>query len=289
MFKRKTLFFTISIAIFLALYLGLKSFAQNKAERVLEEAFHKSAQYAEISYEDVSVNLFGLNIHIKGVTIAPADSDNETIIDQIVVYNVDRKNDFPRHLKMALRGIHIDRSSDIGEYFQDLGYDDEDMRIDVDLEYAYKKDEKSFNVDRLTYGAPRIGIFSLSFFISNIDLDSDGLFLTSSSLLDILIHKAELRYHDYSLVEKFMKMKAKDKGKDMGEYVQEILLELDRVIEKSEDTFVISLLLTFKDFVQNPGVISIRAEPEEPLPLERLMDIQELDEAINLLNISVGK
>jgi len=232
--------------------------------------------------------LFGLNTHIKGVTIAPVDSENKTIIDQIVVYDVDRKNNFPRHLKITLHGIHIDRSSGIWEYFQDLGFDDEEIRIDVDLEYVYKTDEKSFYVHRFTYGAPKIGELSLNLRISNIDLDSGSLFLTSSSFLDILIHKAELRYHDYSLVEKFLRMKAKDEGKDTRKYVREILDEMDKTIEESKEAFYKSFLQKFKDFVQNPGVIVIRVEPNEPLPLERLLDIQKLDEAVNLLNISIG-
>lgn len=288
MSKRKTLFFTISIALILAFYIALKSFADKKAESLLEEAFKKSALYADISYQDVFVNLIGLNTHIKGITIAPVDSENKTIIDQIVVYDVDRKNNFPRHLKIALHGIHIDRSSGIWEYFQELGFDDKEIRIDVDLEYVYKTEEKSFYVHRLTYGAPKIGELSLNLHISNIDLDSDSLFLTSSSFLDILIHKAELRYKDNSLVEKFLKMKATDEGKNMRKYVQGILDEMDRTIEESEDTFYISFLKTFKDFVQNPRIIFIRIEPDEPLTLERLLDIQELDEAVNLLNISVS-
>ncbi len=288
MSKRKTLFFTISILFILAFYIGLKSFADRKAESLLEEAFQKSALYADISYQDVFVNLFGLNTHIKGVTIIPIDSENKTVIDQIVVYDVDRKNNFPRHLKIALHGVHINRSSGIWEYFQDLGFTDEEIRIDVDLEYVYKTDKQSFYVHRLTYGAPKIGELSLSLRISNIDLDSDSQFLTSSSFLDILIHKAELRYHDYSLVDKFLKMKAKNEGKSTRKYVQEILDEMDKAIEKSEDAFYKSFLQKFKDFVKNPGVIFIRIEPNEPLTLERLLDIQELDEAVNLLNISVG-
>ena len=286
--KRKSVFLLISIAFILASYFGLKSFADRKAKSLLDEAFQKSALYADISYQEVFVNLFGLNTHIKGITIAPVDSEERTVIDHIVVYDVDRRNNFPRRLKIALQGVHIDRSSSIWEYFQGLGFDDEEIRIDVDLEYIYNNDENSFFVHRLTYGAPKIGELSLNFLISNIDLDSDSLFLTSSSFLDILIHSAELKYHDNSLVEKFLKMKAKDEGKDIHKYVQEILDGMNKTIKESKDTFYKSFLQTFKDFVQNPGVIFIRIEPDEPLRLERLLDIQKLDEVVNLLNMSIG-
>jgi hypothetical protein len=286
--KRKFYIIPVVIIFGVILFAGLKSFADRKAESLLEEAFQKAALYADITYRDVFVDLFGLNTHINGVVITPADSGKRTVIDKIVVYNVDQKNDFPQCLKISLRGIHPDRSGSVWEYFQNLGYEEQDIKLDIDLEYIYQAEEKSFYIQELNYGAPNIAMLSFSLHISNIDLDSDSLFLTPDYFLNVLFHEAELRIYDYSLVNKFLKMKAGKEKKDPHTYLQEILVSIDWASEDGENAFAASIYQSLKDFLQNPDIFIIRAEPDAPVRVERLLDIQELDEAAGLLNISLG-
>jgi hypothetical protein len=284
--KRKTVVISILIAVLLAGHAGIKSLANRIAKEKLNEAIKAIAFYADLSYEKVSVDLFGFNAHIKNIIITPVDSLDTITIEELIIYTMDGNNEIPQFMHIILQGIHTESEGNIESYLRRLGYD-EKIKMDMELDYRYHELERELHLNHLSYGSNSIGTINLNYHISNFDLDFERLLTASPPFPDILIHRAELSFQDTSLVSHFLQKKAAEEKKEIAEVVQEITDAIDGLIADTDGALKKESLEALKNFVKIPEQIFIFIDPKEPISLDRVLNIKNLDEALSLLNAKV--
>jgi len=283
---KKILIASVCILMIAAGYIGIKGYANKLAEAKLQEAIAAIEFYADISYKKVNVNLFGLNAHINEVIVSPHGSKENIFIDEIVIYEIDNKNEIPTFAHIKLNGLHSDTSNKDKNFFINLGYAG-NIKVNIELDYVYRKNERAFYCDRFSYGADRIGTLNLKYHISNLDLDSDNILFLDSPFPNILIHNAKISFQNESLVERFMQMKAKEEGKEAVRLMQEIAEMIDEEISRTNDAFYQETLHILKEFIKDPDKIDVELAPETPISLDRILETKNLREAVKLLNAKV--
>ena len=83
----KKLITGVSVALILiAIYFGIKMYASNVAEKKIAEAIASLADYVDVNYKKVSVDLLGLDVHISDVLVSPAKAKEKVKINEIVIY-----------------------------------------------------------------------------------------------------------------------------------------------------------------------------------------------------------
>ena len=267
-------------------YIGIKSYANSLAKAKLQEAFSAIEFYADISYKKVNVNLFGLNAHINEVIVSPHGSKENIFIDEIVIYEIDNKNQIPTFAHIKLNGLISGTSNEEKNLSKNLGYAG-NIKVNIELDYVYRKSERALYCDRFSYGADKIGTINLKYHISNLDLDSDNIIFLDSPFPNLLIHNVEMSFQNESFVERFMQMKAKEEGKEDAIFMQEIVEMIEEEISRTNDAFYQETLHVLKEFIKDPDKIVVEFAPDTPISLDSILEIDNLSEAIKLLNVIV--
>ncbi|MCD6185785.1 MAG: hypothetical protein J7K84_08375, partial [Deltaproteobacteria bacterium] len=104
----------ICIAVVLiAIYIGIKTYASNVAEENVNNAIAKAANFADIDYKKVSIDLPGMDVRISDIFISPVNTTKKIKIDEIIIHDIDGKSDIPAFLSIACNGIAL-RFKDLG-------------------------------------------------------------------------------------------------------------------------------------------------------------------------------
>jgi hypothetical protein len=283
--RNKKIFVGVLIIILIAVYIGAKTFADYVAKKRVDKVIEKASNYVDLSYKKVSVDLLRLDVHIKGVTLTPVGIPVNTKIDEVVVYDIDYKNNPPRHFHIALNGIDIpvDKSNfGAQEELKELGYDE--IKANIELDYRYNPENKELYLNRLKYGADKVGSLNLKLYISNVDLSSQNPLVILLSLPNILIHSGELYYKDDSFVPRLLKLYSKREGKDVDEIIDNIIKDIETEISKENDHFSKEVIESFSKFIKNPDRITITISPKKPVSIGRIQksNPQELPKLLNI-------
>ncbi|NOQ34387.1 MAG: hypothetical protein GQ569_00645 [Methylococcaceae bacterium] len=268
-------------------YAGAKVYASQIAEKKIEKAVTKASKYAQINYENVSVNLLNQGVHISDVVVAPVNSKEKFYINEIIVHNFDKKSDIPILVDISLNGIKLDLKklgNDLKE-INELGYKDQ-LSLNFAIKFNYDDQQKKLNLEKLTVGADEVGDIAISFQLGNFNLDSKPL-IAAIMNPQLALHSAKITYHDDSLTERLFKVAAKEDNMSVEDFKKRRIEKIQQQIDKEDDPFTKSALQEVIVFINNPKSFSISATPEKPLPLGNIMMINEPKDAVKLLNIKI--
>jgi len=279
----------IGIAVLLiAIYFGVKMYASNVAEDKVNEAIAKAANFADIDYKKVSVNLLGLDLRVSDILVSPAGSKEKIKIDEIIIYDIDDKADIPTFLSMSCNGIELN-IKDLGEKAKELrklGYNDK-MKVNLNVEYTYDKEKNELDIKKLGMGADEAGEISVSFRLGNINLVPEEIAGLLFTFPQVVFHEAKIQYVDDSLVERLMKVGAEKTQTNVNDFKEALIQEVEKEIEKEKDDFTKKALNEIKEFLEDPEEFSISASPSKPHPLGRIMRVDDPKDLIKLLNIQI--
>lgn len=276
------------LVVLIAIFIGLKMYATNVAEAKVNEAIAKVANYMDIDYKNVSVDLIGMDVHVSGILVAPVDAKEKIKIDEIVIYDIDNKSDIPTFLSISCNGIeqNMDELGEDAKQLRELGYNDK-MMVNLHLNYAYNKEKKELDIKKIGVGADEAGEINVSFRLGNISLKLEeiaGLLLT---FRQVIFHEAKIEYVDDSLAERLMKLGAQEQQMAIEDFKKFLIGNVESEIAKENDEFTKKALSEIKTFLENPEKLSISASPEKPYPLGRIMRTYNPKDIIKLLNIQI--
>ena len=279
----------IGIAVVLiAIYAGIKMYASNVAEGKVNEAIAKAANFADIDYKKVSVDLLGMDVRISDIIVSPADSKEKLKIDEIVIHDIDDKADIPTFLSMSCNGIELNME-ELGEdakQLRELGYNDK-MMINLNVNYAYNKEKKEIDIKKIGIGADEAGEINISFRLGNISLEPEKIAGLLFTFRQVLFHEAKIEYDDDSLAERLMKLGAKEQQLTLEDFKKSLIKNVETEIAKEKDDFAKKALIEIKKFLKNPEEFSISASPSKPYPFGRIMRTNDPKDVIKLLNIHI--
>lgn len=279
----------IGIAVVLiAIYAGIKMYASNVAEGKVNEAIAKAANFADIDYKKVSVDLLGMDVRISNIIIYPADSKEKLKIEEIVIHNIDDKAGIPTFLSMSCNGIELNME-ELGEdakQFRELGYNDK-MMLNLNVNYAYNKEKKEIDMKKIGIGADEAGEINVSFRLGNISLEPKEIAGLLFTFPQVLFHEAKIEYDDDSLAERLMKLGAKEQQVTLEDFKKSLIKNVETKIVKEKDDFTKKALIEIKEFLEDPEEFSISASPPKPYPFGRIMRTNDPKDVIKLLNIHI--
>jgi len=280
----------IGIAVVLiAIYIGVKVYASNVAEGKVNEAIAKVANFADIDYKKVSVDLLGMDVRISDILVSPADSKEKIKIDEIIIHEVDDKSDIPTFLSVSVNGMELNLK-ELGEDAKEirkLGYDDK-ILVNLNVDYIYDKEKKELNVRKLSIGADEVGEINASFRLGNVNLEpEEGIVGLLFTFPQVIFHEAKIQYEDDSLAERLMKLEAKERQTNVKDFKKSLIQEITKDIEKEKDDFTKKALSEIKEFLEDPEEFSISASPSKPYPFGRIMRVDDPKDIVKLLNIKI--
>ena len=280
---------SIGIAVVLiAIYLGVRMYASNVAEGQVNEAIAKAANFADIDYKKVSVDLPGMDVRISDILVSPANAKEKIKIDEIIIHDLDNKSDIPAFLSMSCNGIELN-IKDLGENTKELkalGYNDK-MMINLNADYTYDKEKKELDIKKIGIGADEAGEISVGFRLGNINLKPEEIAILLFTFPQVIFHEAKIKYEDNSLAERLMKLGAQKEQTSVENFKKSLMQKVEKEIEKEKDDFTKKALNEIKKFLEDPKEFSISASPSKPQPLGRIMRVDDPKDVINLLNIQI--
>lgn len=279
----------IGIAVVLiAIFIGIKMYAANVAEAKVNEVIAKAANFADIDYKNVSVDLIGMDVRVSDILVSPADAKEKIKIDELVIYDIDDKSDIPSFLSIACNGIELnmDELGEDAKQLRELGYNDK-MMVNLNVNYAYDKEKKEIDIKKIGVGADEAGEINVSFHLGNISLELEEIAGLLFTFPQVIFHKAKIEYDDDSLAERLMKLGAQEQQISIEDFKKSLIENVDKEIAKEKDNFTKKALSEIKAFLEDPEKFSISASPEKPYPFGRIMRTDDPKDVIKLLNIQI--
>lgn len=286
--KKKQIIGTGVAVVLIAMYVGIKMYASSVAEEKINLAIARIVKSVDVDYKNVSVDLFGLNVHISDVVVSPSGSKEKFIINEIVIYDVDRKSDMPLFLDISFNGVEIPigKLGKNAKKIKDLGYND-NILLNFAIDYHYNKEKDEISLNKIKISADDVGDLDVSFRLGNIDLNPEKIMGIIFTYPQIILHDAKISYHDDSLIERLMDLAAKKEKTNVKQIKNEAIKKIEREIEKEDNEFVKNALKEIKNFIDDSEEFNISIAPEKPLPLGRLLNVKDPNDIIKLLNVKI--
>lgn len=274
--------------VLIAIYSGIKMYASNVAEGKVNEAIAKAANFVDIDYKKVSVDLLGMDVRISDILVSPADSKKKLKIDEIIIHDIDDKADIPTFLSMSCNGIELnmDELGEDAKQLRELGYNDK-MMVNINVNYSYNKEKKEIDIKKFSIGADEAGEISVSFRLGNISLEPEEIAGLLFTFPQVIFHEAKIEYDDDSLAERLMKLGAKKQQVAFKDFKKSLIKNVEIKIAKEKDDFTKKALSEIKAFLEDPEEFSISASPSKPYSFGRIMRTDDLKDVVKLLNIHI--
>lgn len=171
-----------------------------------------------------------------------------------------------------------------------LGYVD----IEADVEYAYRYDpiKKDLEVQQIRVHASDMGQLEVAARLNNLDLavfksvPNNPLSLIAL-VPAVAISQIALNYQDLSFIRRLIQLGARQSGQSEAQFVSDIIQRLNQEIQHQERPAARDRLLAVQNFIKNPGIIDVAISPLEPVPLMRFVMGENIEQIVDLLNISI--
>ncbi len=277
-----------AVLVLIVLYAGVKVWSSRIAEERLAEVVKTISPVIDLKYDDVSLDVLGMNLHIKNALISSRGQSEEMKIREIVIYDFDDKSKIPSHLHLACNDIEIDlaRMGRDPGILQEFGYED-NILANLRINYYYNKENKELKVNDFTLSVDDMGDLNFTLRIGNIALTPEGLSELLFKFPELTLIGTQTIYKDDSLIDRIIKAEAGHKNLDIKEYKTEIMEIIDEEIEKVKDKDVIKMMKEFKKFIKTPRKLSISLSPDKPVPFSQISGVKDAEELIKLLGIEI--
>jgi len=240
------------------------------------------------TYDNSSVDLLGLNVHLEDVKINIPGQD-AVKVDEITINDFDSEHTIPEFLDIEIEGIEAKSNFDalgFGDIFKDM----DEVSVDLALNYKFDSEDKILNIKEISQSVDDLGKLSLSTELHNISSLEQ---LTQQMMMNpygIAVGKSELEYEDDSLVEKVIAYNAKEAGVPVDEFKSQLLESLNKKLQKADEKEDADLeekyLSAVIDFIEDPDAFEISINPEKAISF---MDLSRhsANENLEKLNLEI--
>lgn len=248
---------------------------------------------AYITYEDVSMDLFGFDAHIYGIKLS-IPNQKPLLIDEMVIDTLDTQNPMPHTMNIEFKGIQSDlamlkSNPNIADKLNAL--DLNGINADLIINYEYVKEEKMLDIKeftlqledagKITYKAKLYNVPAMEYFAMQINMAPQTLQFGATSL----------EYEDDSFMERLTTLKAQDANKSVARYKEERLhvaqeeLSRSKAASREYETMFNKAIVTF---LEDPESFELSIDPKDPLSLSILGQLKTRDEILKTLHLKVS-
>jgi hypothetical protein len=271
----------------LGLYGGLSIYATQAAKAEINTLIEDVDDHVVVEYRDVNVSLFGSDITINDVSVAPIEAPEDKInIDQIIVRKFDDKSDFPTVLDASIKGIQIDQVQTnvpmLQPFLAQAGYE-KNLAFNLDTKYEYDASSGEITLEQFRLGAEDFGYLEATFKLGNFNPDA-------VSNAAVVLHSAEIVYQDQSFAENLLASMAAANNQEVDQYKTQLAAGLEanaQFLISPDNPVAMQALQATVAFIQDPEGFSISARPQQPLLVSDLVAAGDPQTWMEMLNLEI--
>lgn len=279
--------FLVSFLIFIAAgYLGLRWFVNSEVARELD-ATVAATPGLSLNYGELNVDILSRSIRLDRVHAILPDG-NRLSADTVRIYAFDQQHQVPLFLKAEAAGLTFTPEPETALLcdslcrFLDVGA----LRADCALDYSFDKDNGTLTINNLTVDVDNVAQLRLSCTFRGLDSDLDRV----ERLLGLTVQKAELRFTNRSVVNRFLTLAGETRELSPDQARDMMVADLSRLSENAaadDNDVAEQAFQALGAFLRNPEALTLKAAPGEPVPLLWGFMGRDLADNLRLFNVTV--
>lgn len=277
--------FLFSFALFiLACYGGLVWFVNTEVEKALQESV-SNVEGLTLDYKDLWVDLGDRTLTLTGVDSTLPTGQHFTA-SEVVVYAFDERNPTPHFIKVLAKGLEVPAADLTALGLPMAALEPGTVTGDLLLDYRYAPEQQALTVNALSFDSEALGEIELSGTVTQLDLDAFRM----EKLVGLCIKDLEFRFANGSFMDSLMTQAAASVGTTKENVRGRMASELAAMSEQAgrlDKPVAEKALRGLKDFMENPGTITISARPAEPVPCLYFFMGRDMYDNLDMMNVSV--
>lgn len=249
---------------------GYQAYVEQQAEQRIEAAVRELPPNVKVEYGEVEVGLLGQDLAVKDVQLVIGDG-NPIRIAEIQLLDVDPDHEPPNFLHAKALGIRQDLAAmddQQAAMLRKLGY--EQIQGSYEVHYHYEPQTKVFNLKELRGELENMGSLALRVQLENFELENPAV-AAGTEFPEFSVDELVLSYRDDSLLRRVIEQGAQERGVTEAEFVENVLQDIDAQTAGLQDPFFVKVRDTLKEFIRNPGTLTVTANPPQPVPVMEIV------------------
>ena len=243
-----------------------------------------------VSYADVSMDIFGFDVHIDDIKIN-FPGQKPLLIDEMIIKSFDDDHALPHYMNVKFKGIQSDlemlkMNPKFSKTINDLEL--KDIRSELILNYKYNKEQKMLDVQEMVLEVDSLGKISYKTQIHNVVAMEYFLMQLNLAPQTLKFGPTLIQFDNDSLVERFMKMNAKDNNLSLDRYKADLFSGEQKHVDEERSAsknVQASFHESWLKFLKNPKSFEFKTDPAQPIPLILFGDQKDKEKLFKQLNI----
>lgn len=278
--------FLLSFVIFVALcYFGLTWFVDREVGQGIDRAVTHTPGLS-LSYADLDVSLVDHSVTLTDVTAELPDGRSFSA-KTVAVTRFDQINPVPSYVSARATGVTMAATPiNFGAWaapIRGMGY--EVVTGEVDIDYDYDAAAETLTLHTLSIRADNIADLTLTGTVDNLDLHDPRM----EKLVGLRMVKAEATLTDRSLVDDILEDIARRLAISVDNARQRVGAEIQAMADYAAgagNPVAQDVLTGIRQFVEQPGKLTLAANPAEPVPFIYFYMGRDLYENMQLFNMT---
>ena len=280
---KKLLLLGPALLLMIGLVVGVKIYAAHTVETKLRSATERIKKQADVDFQDVEVQLFGLNLVVNGVDVA-LPTGQKLHIAAVVVHDIDIKNKPPLHARVELRDFVVAvNEENFGHEFEslhELGF--AVLQGNLNLDYAYDPAAKTLVLRDFQAVLPGVARVEASVALSGFDLEK----AKALDFDDLVIDSLRFHYDDQALLRTMVLETQKTEQEIVGFLVDGLREDMERAKARNQLEAVKTMqeLITF---IETPQGLVVDVALERQVSVQQIMLARKITEILKRFSIKV--
>lgn len=272
MIRRYILLIIVLFVLLLAAWFGIKAWLEQQVVTAIEDQRLLLPEAVSVDYGRVEFELLAQRTHIHDIAVRLGDTEPPIEVQRLTVHDVDRDHRLPRHLDLELTGVRQNLAASRQPHARLLReYGFEEIDGDLALRYHFDAEAQRLELDQLLVDLEPLGRLDVAARL-RIAPVTGVLYQDWRPEEAVALEQLIASWDDRNLVQRMMALAAEGQGMTPTTLAANIAAELNRSAAAFDSPRLDTTVESLRDFLSEPGTITLYLEPEQPLPLTELRD-----------------
>jgi len=280
---KKLMLLGCGVLLLAGIAVGAKLFVGQMVDTKLRQVTERVKDRADIGFQDVELEIMGLNLVVRGVDVV-LPTGQKAFIEKVIVHDMDVKNKPPLNAVVDLEGftLAVNEENFGREYeaIRELGY--EKILADVHLDYVYNPAQKNLQLKEFVADAPGIARVQAALSLSSFELAK----VRNLELDDLVIERLRFSYKDRSFLRKIVEMTQTDEQEIIEFLVAGLREDIQRARARQQHDAAKTLQEVIS-FIETPHDLEIDVVLGGQTAMQQIMTSKKITEIVKLFSIRV--
>jgi hypothetical protein len=273
----------VVISLIFRITSAVESYLTAHFDKLLKTQATKISSVVDISWRDIQIRLFHLDVILHHVKIK-ASSGPPLGIEQILLSNMIK---FPLKLNDAtihMKGIHFFeiQGQTTNKTNKTSHFDLHKMKASMHLEVFYDPSRHNLYINKLKFMDKNWGLLQLKLVLNHFHPREIRMFQFES----LLIKTIDLQYQDYALLKQLM-VSNPEKQSEFNHFMAEAVTLAIETAKKLNNPAQVKSLGVLQNFFLNPGQLTLKINLRQPVSISQIINSHRVSELLEMINYSV--